>query len=72
MKADITSRTPGYNCRLVIWFTVEAGGRQVAYYWAPQATRAIRLPLDKAKIMEATGTADVTCCHPLRPHTCGK
>jgi len=64
------TKTPGYNCRLRIWFTVQAG-RKVAYYWAPQATRAIRLSPDKAEIMKATGTADVICCHPMRPHTCG-
>ena len=64
--------TPGYNCRLTIFFATQRGGRKVAYYWAASAFRAIRLPLADAEIMRATGTADVICCHPMRPCTCVK
>jgi len=64
--------TPGYNSRLTIFFTTSARGRRLAWYWSPVQLRAFRLPLDAAEIMRATETADVVCCHPLRPHTCAK
>jgi len=61
---------PGYAYRLTIFFTADRRGRKVAYHFSCLAGRAIRLPLADAELMQATGTADVTCCHPLR-HTCG-
>ena len=63
--------TPGYNRRLAIFFTLQSG-RKVAYRYSPMQFRAFRIPLDDAEIMKATETADVICCHPMRPHTCGK
>ena len=62
--------TPGYNHRLTIWFATDRRERKVAYYFSTLAGRALRVPLADAELMAATGTADVTCCHPLR-HACG-
>jgi hypothetical protein len=69
----VTRPTPGYNCRLTIWFTTPAkGGRRRAWYWSFGATRAIPLRLADAELFIAQDQADQTCCHPLRPHSCGK
>jgi len=64
--------TPGYNRRLTIFFASDRNGRKVAYYFSHFQFRAFRLPLADAEIMRATETADVVCCHPMRPHSCGK
>lgn len=66
-----TARTPGYTHRLEIWFASDKRGRKAAWYFSTLAGRALRVPLAEAELMAATGTADVTCCHPLR-HACGK
>jgi len=66
------AKTPGYNRRLEIFFATSKSGKRLAYYWSMYQLRAFRLPLDEAEIMRATETADVICCHPMRPHTCGK
>lgn len=58
--------TPGYNCRLQIFFTTDARNQRVAYRWSPRQMRAFRLPLADAEIMRATETADVIPGHPLR------
>lgn len=68
----VPGNTPGYNCRLAIWFTVTSKGKPRAWYIGSQGYRAFPLPYDKAKLMQATGTAEVLCCHPWKPHTCGK
>lgn len=72
MSGATAARTPGYNRRLEIFFTTRRNGRKAAYYWSAWQFRAFPLPLADAEIMAATETADVLCCHPLRPHTCGK
>jgi hypothetical protein len=59
--------TPGYNCRLTIWFQTTRSGRPTAWYWSYGAFRAIRLPLADAELMRATDTADVIPGHPFRP-----
>lgn len=59
--------TPGYSCRLDIWFQTDKRGRKTAYRWSYAAFRAIRIPLADAEIMAATGTASVLDGHPFRP-----
>ena len=59
--------TPGYNCRLQIFFTTSTSGKRLAYRWSGLQFRAFRISLDEAEIMQATGTADVLSGHPLRP-----
>jgi hypothetical protein len=68
----MTANTPGYNSRISIWFATDRRGRPVAYMWSALAGRAIRIGYADAEIMRAADTADVLCCHPARPHTCGK
>lgn len=72
MTASTTTKTPGYNRRLEIFFTTTKAGKPRAWYWSAWQFRAFPLPLADAEIMRATETADVICCHPMRPHTCGK
>ena len=60
--------TPGYSYRLVIFFASQKG-RKVAYRFSYMQFRAFRIPLADAEIMQATGTADVIHCHPMRPCT---
>jgi hypothetical protein len=57
--------TPGYNCRLMIYFAVQ-GETRVAYRWSPRAMRAIRVPLADALIWKAGDMADVLPYHPLK------
>ena len=64
-----TAKTPGYNCRLTIFFAATKSGKPRAYYWSAWQLRAFPLPLAEAEIMRASETADVICCHPLRPCT---
>lgn len=64
------TKTPGYSCRLTIFFATTGRGQRIAHRWCSLAFRAIRIPLADAEIMRATGTADVICCHPLRACTC--
>lgn len=59
--------TPGYNCRLSIFFATQANGQQVAYRYSWRAGRAIRVSLADAKIWQATDAADVLPGHPWRP-----
>ena len=61
-----TQVTPGYNCRLEIFFTTSKRGQRLAYRWSPRQFRAFRIPLDEAEIMRATETADVLPGHPMR------
>jgi hypothetical protein len=62
-----TENTPGYNCRLQIFFTTSKRGQRLAYYWSSRQFRAFRISLDAAEIMRATDTADVISGHPMRP-----
>jgi hypothetical protein len=63
--AETPAPTPGYNCRIMIFFAVQ-GETRVAYRWSAAAYRAIRIRLADAEIMKATGTADVLPGHPLK------
>jgi hypothetical protein len=68
--ADTKAKTPGYNCRLEIFFT-HTNGRKVAYRFSRFQFRAFRMPLAEAELAQATGTADILHCHPMRPcETC--
>ncbi len=67
----MTDKTPGYNRRLTIFFT-HSNGRKMAYRWSPLQMRAFRMPLAEAELAQASETADIVCCHPLRPCTCKK
>lgn len=64
---NTAGQTPGYNCRIAIFFTTSASGKRLAYRWSGIQLRAFRIPLDEAEIMRATGTADVIPGHPMRP-----
>lgn len=66
------AKTPGFGERITIWFTVTSRGKPRAWYYSRRAFRAFPLPLADAEIMRATETAEVVCCHPWKPHTCGK
>jgi hypothetical protein len=65
--SDTQAPTPGYNCRLAIFFGATRAGRPAAYRWSPRQLRAFRIPLADAEIMRANGTADVIPGHPLKP-----
>ena len=67
MNDTAPAPTPGYNCRLTIWFQVTRRGQRTAWYWSYGAFRAIRLPLADAELMKAAGMADVIPGHPFRP-----
>lgn len=62
-----TTPTPGYNCRLQIFFTSNARGQRLAYRWSGRQLRAFRIALDEAEIMRATETADILPGDPMRP-----
>jgi hypothetical protein len=65
MTADLLPGTPGYNCRLQIYFAVQ-GETRVAYRWSWRAMRAIRVPLADALLWKANDLADVIPGHPLK------
>lgn len=58
--------TPGYNCRLRIWFETDGKGRKIAYRWGRSSLRAFRMPLAQAELLVATEQADEIECHPIR------
>jgi hypothetical protein len=62
---DTTTKTPGYNCRLSIWFKNDRNGRQVAYYFSYGACRAIRISLADAQLFIAQDQADQIAGHPF-------
>lgn len=61
------TKTPGFNCRLAIFFDHDKHGRKVAYYWSVRQMRAFRLPLADAETFIANETADQIAGHPMRP-----
>jgi hypothetical protein len=61
-----TTKTPGFNCRLDIFFTTDRRGRKIAYYYSWAAQRAIRMPLADAEIFVATDAADLLPGHPFK------
>lgn len=59
-----TSKTPGFNCRLAIFFDHDKNGRKIAYRWSHG--RAIRMSLADAELFIATEQADQISGHPLK------
>jgi hypothetical protein len=59
--------TPGYNCRIDIWFSTTRRGQKIAHYWCHSAFRAIRLPLAAAELFIAQDQANLLPGHPWRP-----
>lgn len=59
--------TPGFNCRLAIFFDADRNGRKIAYRWSMVGLRAIRMPLADAELFVATEAADLLPGHPLKP-----
>lgn len=60
------TKTPGFNCRLSIWFDTNKNGRKVAYYWSGRNMRAIRMSVTDAELFIATEAADRISGHPMR------
>lgn len=65
--ATTTTKTPGFNCRLGIFFDHDKNGRKVAYRWGGRQMRAFRMPLADAELFIATDQADLLDGHPLKP-----
>lgn len=59
--------TPGFNCRVSIFFQSDKNGRKCAYYWTGFVSgRAIRMKLAEAEMLVAQDLADLLPCHPLK------
>jgi hypothetical protein len=57
--ATKTANTPGYNCRITIFFSTNKNGRRLARYVAQgRPFRSFPIPVDTAEILLATGGAD--------------
>jgi hypothetical protein len=61
-----TTKTPGYNHRIDIWFQINKRGQKVAYYWSYGAGRAIRISLTDAELCIAADQADQIPGHPFK------
>jgi hypothetical protein len=59
-----TTKTPGYNTRVEIFFATDKRGRKVAYYMS--FGRAIRMSLANAELFVATDAADLLPGHPFK------
>ena len=59
-------KTPGYNCRLGIFFQYDKNGKKVAYEWTWKSYRAIRVNLKDAEMWIAQDLADLLPGHPLK------
>jgi hypothetical protein len=62
----MTTNTPGYNCRLGIFFKTNARGQRQAFRWSWSQMRAFRMSLADAELFIATEQADQLDGHPLR------
>lgn len=59
MSENTTAITPGYNCRIGIYFTYDKNGNKRArYYGASHVFRSFPLPLVDAEMFIAQGLAD--------------
>lgn len=58
--------TPGYNCRLVLFFARDKRGKKIAYRWSGSQMRAFRISLVEAENFLAQGQADKIDNHPLK------
>ena len=63
---EATAKTPGYNCRIGIFFDLDKRGRRIAYRWSRRGLRAIRMPLGEADMLIASGEADHLSYHPIK------
>ncbi len=59
-------KTPGYNCRIGIFFQTDKNGCKVAYYWTWKSYRAIRMNLKEAELFIAQDLAELLPGHPLK------
>ena len=60
MNKGNTMNTPGYNCRINIYFKTDKNGRRRAYYTGrSNPFRAFPLPLADAELFIATEQADL-------------
>ena len=57
-------KTPGYNCRLSIFFLV--GKSKRAFYWDVQQFRAFPMKLVEAELFIAQGQADELASDPRK------
>lgn len=55
------TKTPGYNCRITIFFSTDKNGRRRARYIGQYvgSRRSFPIPVDTAEILIATGGADL-------------
>lgn len=54
-----TTNTPGFNCRVAIFFTVDKNGRKSArYYGKSHVFRSFPMPLADAEMFLANDLAD--------------
>jgi hypothetical protein len=60
-----TTKTPGYNVRLGIYFTADKNGKKRAYRWGAGQFRAFPIGVDKAEAFIAQGFADLLPCNPI-------
>ncbi len=65
-STDTTTNTPGFNCRLQVFFTTNANGQRQAFRWSGRQMRAFRMPLLDAQLFVAQGQADKLAGHPMR------
>jgi len=57
---NTTTKTPGYNCRITIFFSTDKNGRRRARYVAQgRPFRSFPLSVDTAEILIASGGADL-------------
>lgn len=61
-----TANTPGFNCRLAVFFDHDKHGRKLAFRWSPMQFRAFRMPLADAELFVATEAADLLPGHPMK------
>jgi hypothetical protein len=61
-----TQKTPGYNCRLEIFFTTDRRGRKIAHRWSTMQLRSFRMSLAEAELLVATGAADEIAGNPFK------
>lgn len=66
METTSTTNTPGFNCRLSIYFTTAHSGRRMAFRYSWRQMRAFRMPVADAELFIAQGQADRMDGHPMK------
>ena len=61
------ANTPGFNCRLAVFFSHDKHGRKTAFRWSWMQMRALRMKVADAEMFVANDTADLLDGHPLKP-----